>query len=378
MSFSSAPFSAVPFSALDSESTGKTFRLLAPGRNPRLILDFGGGCLRRELQLFAMEPGAGMQRRPELQRFNTRIATPLEDETNLAIENVIRSVDRRVTVLYSVRDPDAGTYELKRLDSIPYPFYKEPPSAPSFLFSNPASLTFDRGGLWADGGGVTETRSLLCTVGAIGTTHAVELQCSSYFPFGYEPEFPDQHLEYNAGGAVLGPGTVAGFDVELTHGGGLMSPCAFRIRSRDDTDPEAPCYSTWRYYLAGYYDPTMDGPDVTPSDFDVVVCNPADYSAFAGGSVVRMVYDTFFIGTRLSANCVLAAARFPSGVFTVFHDWTTTGRGKMNVRFQDEDGQGFNFELLSILSTSSGEGAATVSLPLDQVPLQFGGNPVLP
>lgn len=374
MIFGTSTFSEVPFAALpDGDAVTDTFRLLGPGRTPRLLLDFGGGCFPPHLQLFYLEEGGGLRRRSEASRFEDVETTPLEDDEHLAIETVIRTQDRRVAVLYSARDPIEGTYELRRLDSVPFPAAKTPPEAPRFIFTNSAYLPFYLGSPWRDVPSPTVNDVTIAVSVQGGTVHAVELECSSEFPTGYHPDFAEQVQEYNSGGAVLGEGHVASFTVSLTHGGGVMSPCAFRARCRDDTDPEVPCYSKWRYYLAGYYDPTTDPvTDVTPVGIDAQVCYPASYQVVAGGRDIQMTYEAWFVGERINSNCFMAAGRLAAGgIFTIVHDWTVIARAYMSVEFMDENLERFAFTLISIESYSTGEGNATVTAPQTQVPWDF-------
>ncbi len=373
--FSGAPFSTVPFSALeDAAAPVGNLRLLAPGRSPRLILDFGGACLRPELQLFHVLAGSGIMRRGEESRFETPEATPETDDVGIQLEDAVRTSDRRVSVLYSDRSSGPGTYELKRIDSVPFPAEKIPPPAPRFVFTNPASLGFYLGGPWHDQGITsTDERTLGVQVPLTGTVHAIELQCRTTYPTGYVPSWPEQNQTYEPGG-VLPPGIEVAFSINLTHGGHTMSPVAFRARARDDTDPLNPCYSAWRYYLAGYYDPTLAAFDTyTPVGTAVDITYSTDQILMAGGSFVQLTWEAFFVGTRLSSTSFRAVGRASvGGPFSIFHDWITTVRAYMPVEFQDENGRYLNFTLISQPSADAGEGNAPYTgQPLTQIPWDF-------
>lgn len=379
------PVSGAPISGLGEAGTLYPLERLCPGRNPRLVLDPDGGCLRQELHLFHLVEGGGLRRRSESGQFNTPHFTPETADDELRIEDAFRTSDRRVSVIYSERDALAGTLALKRIDSTPWPPFKAPPTAPRFTFTNPAWLPFYTGGLWwnPEGGAIVETATIEVTVGS-GTVHAVELETSPIFPSGFEPVWPD-HYEFTVGGTPLGPGFPAHFDIDLAHGGGTMNPCAFRARCRDDSDPLNPCYSPWRYYLAGYrrpkhptlppeqtvvlsYNPAPDDPL-----FNIIVCHPPDFTEGAGGQSVSMIYEEFFSpGVRLSSTCVEVYGYTPTGSpFLIRHDWLFLLRSHMPVSFQDETGRRFNFTLAGLVSADAGEGAPIFSGSTQQQPLDF-------
>lgn len=384
---SGAPVSGAPLSAVDA-GTGTAplvFKRLAAGRNPRLVLDPGGGCLRQELQLFHFAD-SGLHRRAQSELFNNANVTPETDDTERRIEDAFVTTDRRVSVVYSERDPGLGTLQLLRIDSTPYPAAKAPPGAPRFTMNSPSYLTFERGGHWNNPLNFTtvEDRSLQVAV-TTGTVHAVELQCANVFPSGYHPPiWVEQVQEVNAGGAVMPPGSPADFVISLAHGDGVMQPCAFRARCRDDSDPANPCYSAWRYYLAGYHDPyNPNVPDpiftmvisygVDPLNAnDVIVCHPPDYAEIGkGGAIVHMIYDAFVHGDLLG-TCVRAKGRRPSSAFLIVHDWTFLLASHTPVKFEDENGRTFALTIKGLLCNSAGEGNVTLPTNFaDQQPLDF-------
>lgn len=380
---SGSPIAGAPLSSLgDGGAVLLPFVKLAPGRNPRLVLDPQGGCLRQELHLFHFVDGQGLRRRSDSELFAQPNFTAETDDAELRIEDAFRTTDRRVSVVYSERDAGAGTLALKRIDSTQYPPEKDPPPAPRFVFNNPAFIPFYRGGLWwqPDDVAVVEDTAIAVVVQS-GTAHAVELECSNLFPFGFQPPIWNvQVQEFNLGGALIPNGLQCGFPIELTHGAGSFAPCSFRARARDDSDPLNPCYSPWRYYLAGYWRPLHPAfPDLTCASsyelfgLDAQVCHLPDFTEVAGGRSVAMVYEEYFrAGERVSPTCIFVEGYSPSATpFLVVHDWLFTLRGEMAVAFQDETGRRISLNLESIISASCGEGTAPFTGDPDQNPLDF-------
>lgn len=384
MSISDLPISDAAIS--DDPIAGTVaFRRLGPGRNPRLLLDFGGGCLRQDVQLFHFLDTAGLYRRAEPDQFNTPYLTVETDDDELRLEAAVRTTDRRISLLYSERDVMAGTLALKRIDSTPYPVKKLPPAAPRFVFNNLAYFPFETGSLFnSPAGTVTQARQIQVVAGASGTIHGIELECASYYPSGYIPTtWVDQIQDYTPGG-VIAHGQPVQFPISLTHGGGVMAPLAYRARCRDDSDPLNPCYSLWRYYLVGYWDPAdPPGPingavasytTLSPLSPDVCVCPTPPSSYVKGGRTVRMETEQYYIGAMGSGLCgggtCVQATAFPTAGGPIHH-WLYRRRSYTSIIFTDENLRVFAFPLLGLESSSSGEGAPVVSLGSAQFPLDF-------
>lgn len=125
---------------------------------------------------------------------------------------------------------------------------------PHFSMGEVNDVTWYRGELYRSGTGAPVSYPLRVVVD--DACDAVELQCSDLFPVGFQPD------KYVPGGPpfiwteqpqeVVGPyapGATPTFNVLVSHGNGVMSPAAFRIRTRKDFGGQI-CYSPWRYWLA--------------------------------------------------------------------------------------------------------------------------------
>jgi hypothetical protein len=103
--------------------TGFVFESFGPGRTPRVVLDNPQTPNESDVLLLYLDPVADRLRaRQQRDRYLLVYDTPLTDVAQLFLEELLVTVDNRIRCVLSVRDPAAGTYTLRLLDSTLYPF----------------------------------------------------------------------------------------------------------------------------------------------------------------------------------------------------------------------------------------------------------------
>lgn len=101
-----------------NEGTGAfIFENMGAGRTPRCILDTPQNPGNSDVLVFYQSDADGRTAyRMQRERYETPNLTPggteLADVSNAYIEDVVRTASQRLVVIYSVRDPEAGTYDL--------------------------------------------------------------------------------------------------------------------------------------------------------------------------------------------------------------------------------------------------------------------------
>lgn len=105
-------------------SAAYIFENLTDGRTPRVILDDPEDIDNADVLLFYISSGMGKIRyRVQREQYAAAHDTPVFSTENTFIEDVIKTVDNRVVVVYSILDPVAATYALDRLESTLYGFH---------------------------------------------------------------------------------------------------------------------------------------------------------------------------------------------------------------------------------------------------------------
>lgn len=110
----------------DPTIPGYTFANFGPGRTPRALLDRPLEVADSDVCVFYVADHLGrVAYRQQRDRYGVEIETPIEADENTFVEDIAKSPDRRVHVIYSVRDPESGTYEMRRLVSTLVPYVAE-------------------------------------------------------------------------------------------------------------------------------------------------------------------------------------------------------------------------------------------------------------
>ncbi len=235
---------------------------LAYGRTPRCALDVMPHSPDPdicppipEVQVVYMLPGTGMVRVCETEDYGTEHPTPLGDDDNVYLEDFYPTQNTRMRVAYVVRDPATGTYSPVRFhDSVPYVASRlANPSLPAVFFN----IVFDQGQFWRNPAAPT-TDPLNLRVGLPDTVRLVEVQGADDQgdPGVYDDAAFVAQNQVNDAEVVIGPGATypAGgfvdFPFSIDHGGGTMSPRAWRARTMRIIDGHT-CYSPWSYWFAG-------------------------------------------------------------------------------------------------------------------------------
>lgn len=245
---------------------GYEWKNVGTGRSPRVVCDnfpttvAGPNVCPPEIdvQLFYIKSTGALVRIEQSSGFSTEVATPAPASSFTKIHRAFRTVDRRVSVLYSQRDLVTGRYAYKRLDSKPYndslllrPSFINSPSPFNDLMQT-AHLA------WSDPVDQLTTDNWSLRVSTSQTVDAIELQARSRYPDGALPTWTDYTDSYAPGGGI-GAGFFADFSVPLTHGWdadrdfsptemAYMSLVAFRARTMKVV-LGVTCYSPWRYLI---------------------------------------------------------------------------------------------------------------------------------
>jgi hypothetical protein len=106
------------------DSTISAFALtnFTAGRTPRLVLDDLDDTSNSDVLLFYIN-GNTLEYRQQRDRYDPAYATPVTGlDVNYFLEDVFRTTDNRIAVLYSIRNTALGQYSFGRLESTLYPF----------------------------------------------------------------------------------------------------------------------------------------------------------------------------------------------------------------------------------------------------------------
>lgn len=349
---------------VESLFTGPTdtqFVNLGAGASPRVVLDFLTLCLPGPwVQLFYRTPTDGTVRRDEQDRFQTLFTTPMAYDANRKIEEAIRTRDRRITVVHSLRDPLDGTVVLERLNSAPYPDAIPLPPMPRFVPNVGVlnDLYWRKGQLWRDPVGAT-TEDMLLRLSTSAPVDAIEVQARDGYPGGYQPAFDYDQQEYAPMGG-LSAGEFHDFTIEVTHGGISMQPSTFRARSRTGD-----CYSRWRYWIVAYEELNNPTNEVL---FDLVNCGHDILVTLPPPGLIIYPFSQAFRGQNIcegEAPPEVGELQFLEGGFNPQADnpflwqqsWIVAKRSRVRVGFQDENGDRFDFyQYGGVFSSVSGAG----------------------
>lgn len=197
------------------------------------------------VQLFYMKPGAGMKRRSESNDWSTDNDTVVTALSTRRVEEVVKTVDHRISVLVSRRTIGTGRYTLERVDSLPYK--DSAIRRPTFLnWTDPAFDAMQRGNSWrSEPSEGTTTAEYQLRVQTADACDAIEVAACEVYPEGEAPLFNVQEQEHTG---TLAAGAFHDFTFEVTHGSGTSSVVGFRARIRR-TVGEVTCYSPWRYTI---------------------------------------------------------------------------------------------------------------------------------
>lgn len=246
---------------------------IGDGRCPRLIDDEFPSQLASgtavcppvvDTHLFYLKSGAGMVRRCWSDLFNADLDTVVTYNSGRRLEAVVKSTDRRITVVGSDRNIVTGRRSLFRADSRIFPDALL--HRPSFTaWSSPFNDLYRNDNAWNDPPSALITEDWHLRVVTPDACDAIEVVAfgtpAAPFPTGLEPVWDIQPQENTSG---FSPGGFADFDFAITHGHGQMSPCCFRARIRK-TVSSVTCYSPWRYMVVPVAYPHE------PDDIDVSV-----------------------------------------------------------------------------------------------------------
>jgi hypothetical protein len=106
----------------DPTVPGMVLRNFGPGRTPRALLDRPMEIADSDVLVFYVADHAGrIAYRQQRDRYALEILTPAPADENTFVEDVAKAIDRRLHVIYSVRDPATGTYALARLVTTLFP-----------------------------------------------------------------------------------------------------------------------------------------------------------------------------------------------------------------------------------------------------------------
>lgn len=219
------------------------------GRTPRCCNDYFPTSLgphvcppEIDVQVCYLKPGTGMVRLEQSTYYAEEFPTVLTYSAQRYLQQMFRTEDRRVSVLYSQRTPSTGRWLFGRTDSTPY--------ADSLLrrptFTNWTSPSQDimrsLGDAWRTGAATT---TWFLGVVTQDLCDAIEVQASAVYPTSGD-DFDQQPQVAVHPGSGYTPGNGTYFSFEITHGAGTCSLVAFRARVRRDVG-DVTCYSPWRY-----------------------------------------------------------------------------------------------------------------------------------
>lgn len=132
----------------DPTVPGFTFASFGAGRTPRCVLDTTLASAESDVLVFYMRDAAGaLAFRQQRDRYQVEFLAPDiaaargVPSTQLYIEDVARTRDNRLAVIYSLRNLTLGQYSLHRQESALYPYFHEPDGvAPSVSIVDGSSL----------------------------------------------------------------------------------------------------------------------------------------------------------------------------------------------------------------------------------------------
>ena len=108
---------------LDATVPGFVFTPIAEGRTPRCVLDNPQNPADSDVLVAYLDSPADMLRlRQQRDRYLVAYDTPLTGIADFFLEELVMSADNRLRGVLSRRDPASGTYSLRFLDSVLYPF----------------------------------------------------------------------------------------------------------------------------------------------------------------------------------------------------------------------------------------------------------------
>lgn len=98
------------------------FTSFGEGRTPRTLLDDLDDPNNADILVFYIRDSLpGVVFRQQRDRYAEEYTTPVVQGENYFLEDVIKTKDHRIAVIYSILNPSAHTYELGRLESALYP-----------------------------------------------------------------------------------------------------------------------------------------------------------------------------------------------------------------------------------------------------------------
>lgn len=92
------------------------------GRTPRAILDNPDDPTNSDIQVFYIHDSVGIVYRQQRDAYSIEHTTPIASFANTFLEDVVKLTDTRLRVIFSIRDPHAGTYSLGFLESLLFPY----------------------------------------------------------------------------------------------------------------------------------------------------------------------------------------------------------------------------------------------------------------
>lgn len=344
------------------------FEDLGAGRTPRAVLDYMGGCGPvPDVQVFFMKTNVGLVRLDEVDEFAVEYSTPLGYNRRYFVEEAGVSEDHRVYVIYSVHDENAGTYELKRLNSKVYGLQR-----PDF-FNQPVPVESDmyrqEGIYYRSPQHTTTVQTLSIAVKTLDPVDAIEINAINEVPSGFHPVWNVQNQEWAPpGGLDAEDGIIFSFTV--AHGNGGMQPTAFRARTRTTLAGGRICYSRWRYFIPGYMSP-VDYELTSASincDHDIEVGYPNFLHSESGerNDLMHVAISRYF---REQVPCEggggggsVQPPSFIEGGWQPFpplwrQDWSLQIRAVIPISFIDENDELIGYEILGGVSQSFSGGA---------------------
>lgn len=348
--------------------------VIGPGRTPRALLDYIGGCgPPPHAQLLYLKPGTGAIRLSEEDSYVTEHGTPLGYNANYYLEDFFVTRDLRFATSYSVRNPIAGTYQLKRIDSKSLAIPR-----PNFIPQvGRQDITWSQGEPWRNPPTTVVTDSWELRLDVTADCDAIEIQCRNEPPVGIHPTYPEQNQEYApVGGLHATDGHT--FNVLVTHGENMMAPAYFRARTRT-VKGDRTCYSGWRYLNApvmlteaavgtGTVTPVNCGRDVFvhpplgpigPPRPDDLVTPPPPHVGWLHSQYSRPGNCCNTEPCQSGASAPLHS--FFEGGWQPFpplwrHDWSWIVVSGLWIVFTDENGDSFDFIQTGKIITSGQEG----------------------
>jgi len=110
----------------DPTVPGMVLRNFGPGRTPRALLDRPMEVADSDVLVFYVADHLGkIAYRQQRDRYVVEYETPVAADENTFVEDVAKAVDRRLHVIYSIRDPETGRYSLGRLVTTLFPYVLE-------------------------------------------------------------------------------------------------------------------------------------------------------------------------------------------------------------------------------------------------------------